>query len=94
MTSKELNLCVRRSIGLLSHGGVLWVMLTMAFLISALYLTLYLAAVFIKQTEQLVVLALTDGICKKENLRLNYKVREVGNYCLVVRAIQVDHKKS
>lgn len=59
-------------------------MLTMAFLISALYLTLYLAALFIKQTEQGAVLALTDGTCKAENLRLSYKVGEVDNYCLVV----------
>jgi len=75
---------VRRFIGVVSHGGVLWVVLTIAFLISALYLTLYLAALFIKQTEQGVVLALTDETCKTENLRLNYKVGEAGNYCIVV----------
>ena len=75
---------MRRFIGVVSHGGVLWVVLTIAFLISALYLTLYLAALFIKQTEQGVVLALTDETCKTENLRLNYKVGEAGNYCIVV----------
>ena len=75
---------MRSTVSLISHRGVLWAVLTIAFLISALYLTLYLAALFIKQTEQGVVLALTDGTCKTENLRLNYKVGEVGNYCLVV----------
>jgi hypothetical protein len=48
------------------------------------YLTLYLAALFIKQIEQGVVSALTDGTCKTENLRLSYKGREVGIHCLVV----------
>jgi len=75
---------VRSSVSLVSHRGVLWAALTIAFLISALYLTLYLAALFIKQTEQGVVLALADGTCKTENLRLSYKVGEVSNYCLVV----------
>jgi len=75
---------VRSTVSLISHGGVLWAVLTIAFLISALYLTLYLAALFIKQTEQGVVLALADGTCKTENLRLSYKVGEVVNYCLVV----------
>jgi hypothetical protein len=75
---------MRSSVSLVSHRGVLWAVLMIAFLISALYLTLYLAALFIKQAEQGVVLALTDGTCKTENLRLSYKVGEVGNYCLVV----------
>jgi hypothetical protein len=75
---------MRSTVSLISHGGVLCAVLTIAFLISALYLTLYLAALFIKQTEQGVVLALADGTCKTENLRLSYKVGEVVNYCLVV----------
>jgi len=75
---------VRSSVNLVSRRSVLWAVLTIAFLISALYLTLYLAALFIKQTEQGVVLALTDGTCKMENLRLSYKVGEAGNYCIVV----------
>lgn len=75
---------MRSSVSLVSHRVVLWAVLTMAFLISALYLTLYLAALFIKQTEQGVVLALTDGTCKTENLRLSYKVGEADNYCIVV----------
>jgi hypothetical protein len=75
---------VRSSVSLVSHRCVLWAVLTIAFQISALYLTLYLAALFIKQIEQGVVLALTDGTCKTENLRLSYKGREVGDHCLVV----------
>jgi hypothetical protein len=75
---------VRSSVSLVSHRCDLWAVLTIALLILALYLTLYLAALFIKQAEQGVVLALTDGTCKTENLRLSYKVGEVGNYCLVV----------
>ena len=75
---------MRSSVSLVSRRGVLWAVLTIAFLISALYLTLYLAALFIRQTEQGVVLALTDGTCKMEDLRLSYKVGEAGNYCIVV----------
>ncbi|MFZ8810386.1 MAG: hypothetical protein ACO2PN_20055 [Pyrobaculum sp.] len=75
---------MRSSVRLVSDRYIFWAVLTIAFLISALYLTLYLAAQFIKQTEQGVVLALADGTCKTENLRLSYKVGEVGNYCLVV----------
>jgi hypothetical protein len=75
---------VRSSIGLVSDMYIFWAVLIIAFLISALYLTLYLAALFIKQTEQGVVLALADGTCKTKDLRLNYKVGEVVNYCLVV----------
>ncbi len=75
---------MRSPVSLVSHRGVMRAVLMIAFLISALYLTLYLAALFIKHAEQGVVLALTDGTCKTENLRLSYKVGEVVNYCLVV----------
>jgi len=75
---------VRSSIGLVSDMYIFWAVLIIAFLISALYLTSYLAALFIKQTEQGVVLALADGTCKTKDLRLDYKVGEIVNYCLVV----------
>ncbi|MFZ8839564.1 MAG: hypothetical protein ACO2PM_11795 [Pyrobaculum sp.] len=75
---------MRSSIGLVSDMYIFWAVLIIAFLISALYLTSYLAALFIKQTEQGVVLALADGTCKTKDLRLNYKVGEMVNYCLVV----------
>lgn len=75
---------MRSSVGLVSDMYIFWAVLIIAFLISALYLTSYLAALFIKQTEQGVVLALADGTCKTKDLRLNYKVGEMVNYCLVV----------
>jgi predicted membrane protein len=75
---------VRSSVGLVSDMYIFWAVLIIAFLISALYLTSYLAALFIKQTEQGVVLALADGTCKTKDLRLDYKVGEIVNYCLVV----------
>ncbi|MFZ8839595.1 MAG: hypothetical protein ACO2PM_11955 [Pyrobaculum sp.] len=68
---------MRSSVSLVSHRCVLWAVLTIAFLISALYLTLYLAALFIKQIEQGVVLALTDGTCKIDALRSDGRAADV-----------------
>jgi len=83
---------VRSSVGLVSDMHVFWAVLTIAFLISALYLTSYLAALFIKQAEQGVILALADGTCKTKDLRLNYEVEEVVSYCLVVYSHYVSPK--